>query len=222
MSRVGDVRRRLAGEGPPRTRDHEGDFARVTLPERECDRLRDLLVAERAETVIEVGLAYASSALAIGEALTIVGAARPRHVIIDPFQDSGFANAGWDLMRDAGLDAIAELVPEFSSVVLPRLLSHGVTADAAFVDGSHRFHEVFVDFYFLRKIVRPAGLILIDDADKPSVGAAVSYYVRNLGWAPIPGAFGDSGRCRAYRLPDPLFEPDFHDFAPFSGEPLSP
>jgi hypothetical protein len=44
----------------------------VTLPERDCDLLRDLLIAEHVEAVVEVGLAYASSALAIGEALVAV------------------------------------------------------------------------------------------------------------------------------------------------------
>jgi hypothetical protein len=42
-----------------------------------------------------------------------------------------------------------------SSLALPQLVAEGLAADAAFVDGSHRFHEVFVDLYFLRKLVRP-------------------------------------------------------------------
>ena len=49
----------------------------VTVPERDCDALRDLLIAEGAKTVVEVGLAYGSSALAIGEALVAVDARRP-------------------------------------------------------------------------------------------------------------------------------------------------
>lgn len=63
-----------------------------------------------------------------------------------------------------------------SSLALPQLLAEGVVADAAFVDGSHRFHEVFVDLYFLRKIVRPGGLIVIDDDWWPSVHTAAQYY----------------------------------------------
>jgi predicted O-methyltransferase YrrM len=214
MTSIDEVRKRLVREGPPRTRDQPGDFGRVSLPERECDQLRDLLVAAEVETVVEVGLAYASSALAIAEALTIVGGARPRHVIIDPFQESAFANAGWDLLRAAGWDSTAELVAEWSSVAFPRLVADGFVADAAFVDGSHRFHEVFVDFYFLRKIVRPGGLIVIDDSDKPSVRTAVHYYEQNLGWEMLSGVF-DGPRCRAFRLPDPAFEPPFTEFHPF-------
>lgn len=97
-TRVREVRRRLVQDGPPWTRDHERDFETVTTPERDCDLLRDLLISERIETVVEVGLAYASSALAVGEALITVDPPHPRHVIIDPFQDHAYSNVGWDLL----------------------------------------------------------------------------------------------------------------------------
>jgi predicted O-methyltransferase YrrM len=228
-TRIREVRRRLAQEGPPRTRDHEADFETVTVPERACDQLRDLLISEGAQTVVEVGLAYASSALAIGEALVTVNPPRPRHVIIDPFQERDWSNVGWDLLRSAGLDSIASLMLVPSSIALPQLLTEGLAADAAFVDGSHRFHEVFVDLYFLRKIVRPGGLIVVDDAWTPSVLTAVHYYERNLGWTAIPDAFSGETtttaaadpraepvtRCKAFRLPDPSFEPPFEEFQAF-------
>ncbi|HEY7174685.1 MAG TPA: class I SAM-dependent methyltransferase, partial [Micromonosporaceae bacterium] len=217
QARVADVRRRLVRDGPPWTRDHERDFETVTMPERDCDLLRDLLIAERVENVVEVGLAYGSSALAIGEALLAVGRPRPRHVIVDAFQGTAWSNVGWNLLRSAGLDAIATLMVAPSSIALSRPVVDGFVADAAFVDGSHRFHEVFVDLYFLRKIVRAGGLVVLDDHWAPSVRAAVRYYERNLGWTRVPGAFdggtvraiGDDPsaesvrRCVAFRLPDP-------------------
>jgi predicted O-methyltransferase YrrM len=215
-------------EGPALTRG-ELDFETVTLPEHDCDLLRDLLISERVQTVVEIGLAYGSSALAVGEALVTVGSPRPRHIVIDPFQEQAFSNAGWDVLRSAGLDSIATLIPDPSSVALPRLIDDGVAADAAFVDGSHRYHEVFVDLYFLRKIVRPGGLVVLDDDWTPSVRTAVRYYERNLGWTVIADAFaggtlrtigrdpaaGAVPRCRALRLPDPSFEPRFEEFQPF-------
>jgi predicted O-methyltransferase YrrM len=287
--RVRRVRARLTEDGPEWTRGPELDFATVTMPERDCDLLRDLLVAERARTVVEVGLAYGSSALAIGEALTIAEErtiagpqaiheaqtiheaqriaeahtinetpaisetpttgetstrpASPRHVVIDPFQRTAYHDVGWNLLIRAGLDRIAELIREPSSQALPRLLAEGLVADAAFVDGSHRFHEVFVDLYYLRKIVKPGGLIVLDDDWAPSIRTAVRYFERNLGWTVIPGAFDggtritegvttgeqmtrNSGavagnpRCRAIRLPAERFEPAFDDFRQFLGEDL--
>jgi predicted O-methyltransferase YrrM len=229
LARIREVRDRLDREGPVRTRRPELDFAAVALPRRDCDLLRDLLITEGVETAVEVGLGYGSSALAVGEALVAVGSAHPRHILIDPFQEEAYAGVGWDVLRSAGLDAIAELIPEPSSLALGRLRADGVVADAAFVDGSHRFHQVFVDLYFLREVVRPGGLIVLDDDWTPSVRAAVRYYEQNLGWVEVAGAFADGThetlrhdpaaaavpRCRAVRLPDPSFEPPFGDFRPF-------
>jgi predicted O-methyltransferase YrrM len=243
---IRQARRRLSHDGPEWTRGPERDFATVTLPERDCDLLRDLLITERAGTVIEVGLAYGSSALAIGEALA-AGAEQPggtpRHVVIDPFQRDAYHDVGWNLMIRAGLDRIAELIRQPSSEALPRLLAEGVVADAAFVDGSHRFHEVFVDLYYLRKIVKPGGLIVLDDDWAPSIRTAVRYFEYNLGWTVLPEAFAggsrvaegvttgeemtrNSGavagnpRCRAIRLPAERFEPAFDDFRQFMAENL--
>nr|BFE57121.1 hypothetical protein GCM10020063_016470 [Dactylosporangium thailandense] len=214
VMRVRRVRGRLAREGAAWSAGNGLEFETVSLPEDDCDRLRDLLLAERAASVVEIGLAYASSALAIGEALLTVGAPDARHVIVDPFQDSVWAGAGWSLLCEAGLDAIARLVPAWSSIALPGLLTDGFVADAAFVDGSHRFHEVFVDAYFLRKIVRPGGLIVLDDYWAPSVRTAAAYFERNLGWTALPDAIGGD-RCQAFRLPAEAYEPPFRQFEPF-------
>jgi predicted O-methyltransferase YrrM len=211
LQEVRAARTRLAQEGPAVTRPFEGDFERVSLPEHECNVLRDVLVAEGACVVIEVGLAYGSSALAIGEAVLSTCGRRARHVVIDPFQESAYSNVGWELLRSAGLGAMSRLLVEASSLALPQLLEEGLVADAAFVDGSHRFHEVFVDLYFLRKLVRPGGLIVLDDVGWPSVGGALAYFDLNLGWRPI-----DLGkRLAGRRLPDELDEPGFTDFRPF-------
>jgi predicted O-methyltransferase YrrM len=221
--RVRNVRQRLANDGPPWTRDHVDDFDTVTVPERDCDALRDLLIAEGVETIVEIGLAYGRSALAIGEALVAVGATRPLHLIIDPMQATEWSHVGWQLLRSAGLDTIARLILQPSSMALPQLIAEQVTADAAFVDGSHRFHEVFVDLSFLRKIVRPGGIVVLDDHWWPSVRTAEHYFELNMGWRVVPGAF-DHGtvdqetgrpRLRALRLPDPPFEPAFERFQPF-------
>ena len=211
LQRVRAARARLHANGPPRTRPVVGDFERVALPASDCDALRDLLVEHLVRSVIEVGLAYGSSALAIGEALVSAGDVKISHTVIDPFQATSFHNVGWDVLTDAGLATHTTLIAEPSSIALARLASAGVVVDAAFVDGSHRFHEVFVDLYFLRKLVRPGGMIVLDDAEWPSVSTALRYYDLNLGWKPVPIA----GRLTARQLPLETSEPDFADFRPF-------
>lgn len=211
LRRVRAVRAELHAAGPKRSRPFEGDFARVALPAADCDLLRDTLVAHGARVVIEVGLAYGSSALAIGEALCLTGETNLSHIVIDPFQAMAYDNVGRDALEAAGLADHTTFLGEASSIALARLAADGFTADAAFVDGSHRFHEVFVDLYFLRKLVRPGGLIILDDAALPSVAAALRYFDLNLGWRPVAIA----GRLTARRVPDEPFEPDFTDFKPF-------
>jgi len=204
-------RRRLAKDGPDHLRgDH--DFACVSLPEVECDALRDVLVAARARVVIEIGLAYGSSALAIGEALISQGSPDARHVIIDAYQQQ-FGNAGWEAITVAGLTRLCSLLEDRSQLALPRLATAGFVADAAFVDGSHVFHNVFVDLYFLRELVRPGGLVVLDDCQWPSVATAVRYFEVNAGWRPQPMA--QSTRLRAFRLPEAFDEPSFDAFRPF-------
>jgi predicted O-methyltransferase YrrM len=214
LASVQDARQRLAKKGPARSRA-EGDFERVALPNEDCDVLRDLLVEARAHVVIEIGLAYGSSALAVAEALVMQSEQNTKHVIIDAYQDR-FDNVGWEAIVSAGLEGLCTLVAERSQLALPRLLSDGVVADAAFVDGSHIFHNVFVDLYFLRELVRPGGLIVLDDCQWPSVATAARYFELNTRWQPEP--IGVPSRLTAYRLPEPRVEPSFEDFRPFGIE----
>lgn len=208
---VREARRELADAGPVHVRS-EGDFDRVALPDRDGDALRDLLMAELARVVIEIGLAYGSSALAIGEALVSQGVQGAHHVIIDPNQHL-FESAGWDAIVSAGLADQSALLKERSQLALPHLLAEGFVADAAYVDGSHLFHNVFVDLYFLRELVKPGGLIVLDDCQWASVATAVHYFEVNTGWR--PEIFKGPTRLRAFRLPDPRTEPRFESFQPF-------
>lgn len=211
LARVVEVREKLDEAGPEAVR-RPGDFEYVALPRTDADALRDLLLAERPRTVIEVGLAYGVSALAIAEALIVAETQEPRHLIIDAFQGH-FHDTGWKAILSAGLDSFCTLLRERSQIALPRLLSEGLSADAAFVDGSHIFHNVFVDLVFLRDLIRPGGLIVLDDCRLPSVATAVRYFELNAGWEPEP--VKPNTRLRAFRLPDPPVEPRFDEFTPF-------
>src|SRR5215469_5986172 len=101
VRRIREARRVLAADGPPRVRSG-GDFQRVSVPVADGDVLRDLLLAENPSTVIEIGLAYGSSALAIAEALAAAGPNEARHVIVDAYQKQ-FHGSGWAAIVGAGL-----------------------------------------------------------------------------------------------------------------------
>ncbi len=189
----------------------------MALPNRDGDALRDVLIADNARVVVEIGLGYASSALAIAEALVSTRTEGVvAHVIIDAFQDE-FHDAGWQTIVSAGLTDICSLVRDRSQLVLPRLVEEGIVADAAFVDGSHVFHNVFVDLFFLRELVRPGGLVILDDCHWTSVATAARYFEINCGWE--RRLLDSDTRLRAYRLPDPRFEPTFESFRSFGTDP---
>ncbi|MBW3576556.1 MAG: class I SAM-dependent methyltransferase [Actinobacteria bacterium] len=209
-SSVRRARRRLAELGPPRERS-AGDYANIALPSADADVLVGLL-SQNARSVIEVGLAYGSSVLAIAKSLAAHEVVDARHVIIDPHQ-ALFDHVGVEVLAEAGLDGFYQLMEEESQVALPRLVARCNSFHAAFVDGSHKFHNVFVDLYYLQRLVVAGGLIVLDDCNWASVATAIDYFVQNMQWHHEP--LKARTRLTAFRLPDPPADPRFREFRPF-------
>jgi predicted O-methyltransferase YrrM len=155
--------------------------------------LRDLAIAEGAERTIEVGLALGMSALFLCQAVLPRGG---RHVAIDPFQKESWNGAGLRTLREAGVEDLVEVIEEESQLALPRLVSEGREFDLAFVDGDHRFEGVFLDLYFMTRLVRPSGLVVVDDMWMPAVRTAVAYVERNLPATLETGALPKAFRWR--------------------------
>jgi predicted O-methyltransferase YrrM len=155
--------------------------------------IRDLALARGAERTIEVGLALGMSALFLCQAVL---ARDGRHVAIDPFQQESWNGAGVRTLREAGVGELVEVIEEESQLALPRLVVEGREFDFAFVDGDHRFEGVFLDLYFMTRLVRPGGLIVVDDMWMPSVRTAVAYVERNLGATLAPDALPNAFRWR--------------------------
>jgi predicted O-methyltransferase YrrM len=152
----------------------------ITAPEGEA--LRDWVRREGAANTIEIGLAYGISALFICEGLLTSGAADPHHVVLDPNQETRFANCGLQFLDEAGVDPLIEYHPDPSEIILPRLLSEGRRYDLAFVDGNHRFDGVFLDLIYLGRLLRKGGIIFVDDYQLRSIARAVSFCTTNLDW----------------------------------------
>ena len=89
-----------------------------------------------------------------------------------------------------------------------------MSADAAFVDGSHVFHNIFVDLYYLQMIVRPGGLVVLDDYWWPGVATAARYFETNLGWRPDAFANGTPGRLLRCGCPICRWNRDRSEFPP--------
>ena len=154
----------------------------VALNPREAAALRDWVSHERAVHTVEVGLAFGFSTLHICQALVLNGDPEAKHVVIDPNQLTGYAGAGLRVLKDAGVAHMVDLQSEESQLVLPQFLKDGRCFDLAFVDGNHRFDFVFVDLFYLGRLVRKGGVIILDDYNLPGIRRAVSFFVTNLDW----------------------------------------
>ena len=154
----------------------------VSVTRAEAEALREWVEREGARRTIEVGLGYGVSALALCQGLLGNGADGARHVVIDPFQESRFGGAGLRLLEETGMLGLVEHHREESQIVLPRLLSEGRRFDLAFVDGNHRFDAVFLDLVYLGRLLRPRGIVFVDDYQLAAVARAAAFCTTNLGW----------------------------------------
>ena len=185
----------------------------VALGPAKAAVLRDWVLREAPAHTIEVGLAYGFSALHICEALVLTGRPDVRHVVIDPNQLTGYASAGLRVLERAGVTDLVEFHAEESQLLLPRLAAAGRCFDLAFVDGNHRFDYVFVDLFFLRRLVRRGGIVVLDDYNLPGIRRAAAFFVTNTGWTLETTAVDDQiVVLRTAATPDSR---DFRFFADF-------
>ena len=154
----------------------------VAMPAAEGEAIRSWIVRERATRTIEIGLGCGISALFACEGLLTVAGTAARHVVIDPHQSTGFANCGLQMLEEAGVSSLIEHYPEASQSVLPRLVADGRKFDLAVVDGNHRFDAVFVDLYYLGRLLSPGGIVFLDDWQLPGVARAAGFFQANVGW----------------------------------------
>jgi predicted O-methyltransferase YrrM len=182
-------------------------------------QLADLMVRERPTRTIETGFAFGLSALFILEAALVSNPdpAEVLHTAIDPFQSTDWGNSGVRSFREAGLEGHLRLLQEDSALVPPALCSAGETFDTAFIDGGHLFDGAFVDLFYMLRLVRPGGLIVLDDYWMPSVRSAVDFFAQNLGLEPTP-ILDEKGRAKmaALRVPTSPVKRAWDHYVPFA------
>ena len=173
---IGDSSTSVAADGS------RHDVCTVSISVGEGKALTRWVLQEKAVKTIEIGLAFGISALRICEGLIESGNADARHVVLDPFQARSFSNRGLQALEEAGVISLVEFHPEMSQIALPVFLQEGRSFDFGFVDGNHRFDSVFLDLFYLARLLRRGGVIFLDDYDLPGIRRAVSFYVTNLRW----------------------------------------
>ncbi len=135
---------------------------------------------------LETGCGSGLSALFILEATVKNGAGPGAHVIMDPEQDSFFQGMGKRLIKNAGAWENVEFHLERSQIGMPRLWDQSRVFDAVYIDGDHKFDGVFCDAYYAHRLLKPGGIIIIDDVWMDAVYLAChfleeSYCYSNIG-----------------------------------------
>ena len=101
------------------------------------------------------------------------------HVAIDPCQDTKFRSVGLLNIRRADLEDILRFYPASSCEVLPQLCREADRLDFAFIDGKHLFDYVLLDFFYVDKLLKVGGHIVLDDLWLPAIRKVIAFVLKN-------------------------------------------
>jgi predicted O-methyltransferase YrrM len=166
----------------------------TSIPYEEGMALYRLVKALKPAATLEVGMAYGVSSLFICQALRENG--HGRHTVIDPFQT---AADGWNAigllnLERAGLRELVTFHEDYSYAALPRLLAEGARVQMAFIDGSHRYADAFLDLCYADKLLDVGGCLVFDDIWMAAVRKTLAFALRDMPYrlarehhgAPVP------------------------------------
>lgn len=144
--------------------------ANIMLPYTKS--LYNTILCYRPAIVVEVGMAYGISSLAILAALRETGG---RLISIDPNQDEDFHGIGVTNVEREGLADRHELIQQPDYFALPQLLKSGLTIDFAYIDGWHTFDYTLLDFFYIDKMVPKGGIVAFNDCGWRAVHKVLNF-----------------------------------------------
>jgi predicted O-methyltransferase YrrM len=156
------------------------------ISEVEGQFIQSVIRSVRPRISLEVGCAYGVSSLYICEALQEIGG--EQHIIIDPHQlrpRPHWEGVGLENLKRAGYSSLVRFYGEPSHRCLPQLHKDELRIDFAFIDGGHTFDLVFVDFFYIDRILKVGGVVVFDDVNYPSIRKIVRYIVTNFPYSPL-------------------------------------
>ena len=140
-----------------------------------AEALYQTVLRLRPSVVLEVGMAFGVSSLAILSALRDSNYGG-KLLSIDPHQLSGsWQGAGVASVARANLNESHQLFDDYDYNVLPRLLASGLEVDFAYIDGWHTFDYVLFDWWYVDKMLRTGGIVAFNDCAWPAVDKAIRF-----------------------------------------------
>lgn len=157
---------------------------RSAISAESAQALYRTVVTERPAQVIEIGMAFGVSTLAVLTALADAGAGG-RLVSIDPSQSSVWQGCGAAAVERAGLAAHHTLLEEHDHLALPRLTAEGVRIGFAYIDGWHTFDRVFLDWWYLDRMLEPGGVVGFNDCGWPAVDRVIRFLLGHRAYTEV-------------------------------------
>jgi predicted O-methyltransferase YrrM len=142
--------------------------------------IRALMLDLKPRRTLEIGMAFGGSALTFASSHHHLS--RPplqQHTAIDPAQNSYWDDVGKQNLERAGLAEYVEVIEQLSSAALPQLIIEQRRYDLIYVDGSHQFEDVLIDFVFCHEILNIGGVILFDDSTDSQVAKVLRFIESN-------------------------------------------
>jgi predicted O-methyltransferase YrrM len=146
--------------------------------------LYDFVRAHRPARTLEIGLGYGASALFICQAHRDNEGGR--HTAIDPYQETVWQSIGRLNVERAALGDTFRFFAAPADAVLLRLHADEERFDFAFIDGSHLFDFILVDFFYIDRLLQIGGWMAFDDLWMPAVRKVVHYVLRNRAYRLVP------------------------------------
>ncbi len=138
--------------------------------------LYKMVLRERPETVLEIGMGHGMSTLSILCALNQTGG---RLISIDPYVD-------WRSGKDAALYAVERagysghhtFIEKPSCLALPELFGQGQRIDFGYIDGNHSYEHAFIDAFYMDRMLRTGGVLGFNDTGWRSVFRVIRFLER--------------------------------------------
>jgi len=130
---------------------------------------------------LEIGLAFGASATLLLALHRQVGHNGVCHHAIDPFQRTDWGGCALKHLEAEGLADCFVHHEALSCFALPKLHESGERFGLIYVDGSHLFEDVMVDYYFANLLLETGGVIAFDDSSCGHVRKVVAFIRSNLG-----------------------------------------
>ena len=129
----------------------------TSIGKEQGEFIYEFLTKNNLKKTLEVGLAYECSTA------YIISATKSPHIAIDPYGEI-YDNLGLKNLKKLGLDRFLIHKNAPSHIALPNLLQEDVHLEFVFIDGGHKFDEIFIDWYYSDLLLEKNGYVLFDDS----------------------------------------------------------